>query len=167
MPETLLIVWHSRTGAAQQLAQAAEQGAAMAVRELDAHERVKVVVRKASETTESDLLNAQAYLFCAPENLGSRTGEMTEFLDRNYYAVLDQLHGRPYGVVISAGSDGSGAAKQVERICTGWRLRSISPPCIVNTDAQSPEAILAAKHMTDTQREPAWNMGGTLAALLA
>ena len=31
--------------------------------------------------------------------------------------------GRAYATVISAGSDGTGAQRQIDRIATGWRLR--------------------------------------------
>lgn len=164
---TLLIVWHSRTGAARQLAQAAEEGARDALRELEAADRVRIVSLRAEDVEVDDLLQADAYLFCAPENLGSLSGAMKEFFDRNYYGVLDRINGRPYALAISAGSDGSGAVRQAERICTGWRLRAVAPACIVNTDAQTAEAILAEKNLDAAQREPAWVLGGTLAAMLA
>ncbi len=164
---TLLIVWHSRTGAARQLAEAASQGAASVLRELETTEAVSIVSRVASEASAADLLNADAYLFCAPENLASVSGDMKEFFDRTYYEVLDRLNGRPYALAIAAGSDGNGALKQVERICTGWRLRLAAPPYIAHTDAQTPESILAPKTLTSEQCQAACELGGTLAALLA
>jgi Multimeric flavodoxin WrbA len=163
---SLLIVWHSRTGAARQLAEAGGAGAQDVLRELEAEGKLNVVLRRASEATIDDVLSAQGFLFCAPENLGSLTGEMKEFFDRHYYAALDRLNGRPYAVAIAAGSDGQGAARQVERICTGWRLQAVAPVYITNTDAQTPEAILAEKHLDAAQCEPARTLGGTLAALL-
>lgn len=164
---TLLIVWHSRTGAARQLAQAAHDSAHIVLRELGAAEHVNVVMRAATDASADDLLHADAYLFCAPENLGSLSGAMKEFFDRCYYDVLERISGRPYALAISAGSDGTGAARQTERICTGWRLRAVAPVLIVNTDAQTPEAILAEKTLDDAQRAQAAELGGTLAALLA
>ena len=50
------------------------------------------------------------------------------FFDRTYYAALDRIAGRPYAALICAGSDGQNAARQVECICTGWRLRLLSFP---------------------------------------
>ena len=52
---------------------------------------------------------------------------MKEFFDRCYYGALDRIQGLPYACAISAGSDGAGAARQTERICTGWRLRAAAP----------------------------------------
>src|SRR5690606_19963101 len=128
---------------------------------------VEVIMRTAADATTDDVLQADAYLFCAPENLASLSGAMKEFFDRNYYGVLDRISGRPYALAIAAGSDGKGAVRQAERICTGWRLRAAAPAYIANTDAQTPEAILAEKKLTDSQLEPARTLGGTLAALIA
>lgn len=164
--KTLLIVWHSRTGAAKQLADAAVAGAQAAARELQAQDGLDVVLRHADQAQAGDLLGADAMLFCGPENLAGLSGAMKEFFDRNYYAVLDRLNGRPYGLLVSAGSDGSGAVRQAERICAGWRLRPVAPAHIANTAAQTPEAILAPKSIGEPDRQAAANMGGLLAALL-
>ena len=48
-------------------------------------------------------------------------------------------------MLICAGSDGRNAARQVERIATGWRLKAVADPLIVCTHAQTPETILAPK----------------------
>ena len=164
--KTLLIVWHSRTDTAYQMAQAALQGAEHAAVELEATQQLNIVMKRASDVQPGDLLGADGYIFCAPENLAALSGEMKEFFDRNYYAVLDQLNGRPYALLISAGSDGSMAAKQAERICTGWRLNPVAPTLIVNTSAQTPEAILAPKQITPQNARDSHEKGGTVAALL-
>lgn len=162
----MLVVWHSRTGTAGQMAQAAVTGARSVATELQSLPRLAISVKPAAEVDATDLLNADGFLFCAPENLGSLSGAMKEFFDRNYYRVLDRLNGRPYAIMISAGSDGSAAARQTERICTGWRLRLIAPALIVNTDAHTPEAIAAPKTITDKDSAACETLGGTLAALL-
>lgn len=164
--KTLLIVWHSRTDTAYQMAQAARQGAEYAAGELQAGQHLDIVIKRAADVQADDLLGADGYVFCAPENLAALSGEMKEFFDRNYYAVLDRLNGRPYVLLISAGSDGSMAAKQAERICTGWRLVPAAPVLIVNTSAQTPEAILAPKQITEQNRQDSHEKGGTVAALL-
>lgn len=164
---TLLIVWHSRTTASQQLALSAAQAAKNVLEEMGCAHQVQVLCQRAEDVDASLLLAADAYLFCAPENLGSLSGEMKAFFDKNYYAVIDQINGRPYGLIISAGSDGQGAAKQAERICTGWRLELIMPAIIVNVAAQTAEEILATKTLSAKQVEPAKELGGLLAAQLA
>jgi len=92
---------------------------------------------------------------------------MKEFFDRCYYPCLERLNGRPYAAMICAGSDGSGAARQLARIATGWRLKAVAEPLIVNVSAQTPEAILAQKSLTREQLVPCAELGATLAAGLA
>ena len=128
----LLIVWHSRTGAARQMAEAAAQAARDEA-------GVEVVLARARDVDHAAVLAADGYLFAAPENLASLSGEMKEFFDRIYYAVLERTNGRPYALFVSAGSDGANAVRQVQRICTGLRLREVAPPQIVNLAAQTPE----------------------------
>jgi hypothetical protein len=134
--KSLLIVWHSRTGASEAMARAAAAGGGDGARLL-----------KADAVTQTDLLEASAYLFVCPENLATMTGAMKEMFDRNYYDVLGMIEGRPYATVIAAGSDGEGAQRQIDRIATGWRLRRAAEPMIVNFDAQTPEQIWEQKHV--------------------
>lgn len=115
----------------------------------------------------ADLLSARAYIFCAPENLASLSGQMKEFFDRCYYPLLDQLNGRAYAQMICAGSDGEGAARQLARIAKGWRLREIQAPLIICTHAQTPEAILAEKNIPDDQLEHCRELGLALGAGLS
>ena len=131
----LVIVWHSRTGAAQAMAEAAAEGAGQGA-----------MLAAAESVAVETMLEAGGYLFVCPENLGSMTGAMKEMFDRCYYPLLGQVAGRPYATAIAAGSDGHGAQAQIDRIVTGWRLRRVAEPLIVNLGAQSPEAILAQKH---------------------
>jgi multimeric flavodoxin WrbA len=156
----LLIVWHSRTGAARAMAEAA----AAAARD---EPGMTVDAVAAEDGGPADLLRADGYLFAAPENLGTLSGEMKAFFDRCYYPVLDRLNGRPYAAMIAAGSDGSGAARQLARITLGWRLKPISDPVIVCTHAQTPEAILATKILREDQLAPCRDLGAALAAGLA
>ncbi len=92
----------------------------------------------AEAATPDRLLAARGYLFVCPENLGTMTGQMKEMFDRCYYPLLGQLEGRPYATAIAAGSDGSGATRQIDRIVTGWRLRRVAEPVIVNVSGQTP-----------------------------
>jgi hypothetical protein len=156
----LLIVWHSRTGAARAMAEAAARGAG-------GETGVDVRLLRAEEAEAADLLAADGYLFACPENLAALSGEMKAFFDRTYYAVLERLNGRPYAAMIAAGSDGTAAARQLARIATGWRLKPIAEPLILNTAAQTPEAILAEKHPSDADLAPCADLGAAMAAGLA
>ncbi|CAB3855910.1 MULTISPECIES: flavodoxin family protein [Achromobacter] len=162
----LLIVWHSRTGAAQQMARAAARGATEAAAALEQPDDLRVTLMRAQDAGDDALLASHGFLFCAPENLASLSGEMKEFFDRNYYAVLDLLQGLPYAAMISAGSDGAGAARQVERICTGWRLTPVAPAVIVNLGAQTAAQILAPKTVPPADLARCEELGGLLAGIM-
>ena len=113
------------------------------------------------------MLAADGYLFAAPENLAAIAGLMKDFFDRTYYAALGRIEGRPYAALVCAGSDGSNAARQIERICTGWRLRPMAEPLVVCTRAQTPEAILAPKVIGADELGRCEELGATLGAGLA
>ena len=155
MPTTLLIVYHSRTGGTEQMALAARRGAQRA-------DDLQVRLLHACDAGPDDLLAAQAYLFATPENLAAIAGQMKEFFDRCYYPVLGQINARPYGLLVCAGSDGSNAVRQVERIATGWRLRKIAESLIICTHAQTPEAILAGKTIPRHDLQRCEDFGETL-----
>ena len=161
----LLIVWWSVTGASRAMALAAHRAACDAQEcEVQACE---VHLRQAGEASVDDLLQAHAFLFVMPEMLGSMAGAMKDLFDRTYYPLLGRLEGRPYALVVCAGSDGSGAVRQLERIVTGWRLRRVAEPLIVCTHAQTPEAIAAPKVMTPEALEAAAVLGQSLATGVA
>ena len=141
MSEALLaIVWHSRTGAARAAAEAIAQGVGKTA-----------LMLAAADVTPDRLLTAKGYVFVCPENLATMSGVMKDMFDRCYYPLLGQVEGRAYATVVTAGSDGSGAQAQIDRIVTGWRLRRVAEPMIINCAAQTPEAILAPKTLSDTR----------------
>ncbi len=157
---TLLIVYHSLTGGTLQMVEAASTGARQ-------EESVEVRVLHASRAGPQDLLQAQGYLFATPENLAAISGLMKDFFDRSYYGVLDRIQGRPYASLVCAGSDGHNAARQMERIATGWRLKAVAEPLIICTHAQTPEAILAPKQIPAADLQRCEELGQSLAAGLA
>jgi multimeric flavodoxin WrbA len=152
----LAIVWHSRTGAARAMAAAAHDAAQGRARLL-----------AAEEVTPEALLAASGYLFACPENLGAMSGAMKEMFDRCYYPLLGQVEGRPYATMIAAGSDGHGAQAQLDRIVTGWRLKRVANPLLVNLAAQTPEAILAPKQVPAERLEECAMLGAALAEGIA
>jgi len=157
--KTLLIIWHSRTGAAQQMAAAAGT--------VPHGNSVRIRLCEAAATTLADVLSADGLLFVTPEMLGSMAGAMKTCFERCYYPALGQLNGRPYGLMVAAGSDGTGAVRDIRRIATGWRLSEVVPPLIVSTNAQSAEAIAAPKIVGPTELARCAEMGSALAEGLA
>ena len=154
----LLCVYHSKTGGTRQMVEAAVSAGR------DAADDLEIVVKEAPEATPYDLLGADGYLFATPENLAAIAGVMKAFFDATYYPVLGKVAGRPYAALICAGSDGESTRSQLERICTGWRLKKVADTPIVCTHAQTKEEILAEKTIPETDLERCREIGATLAA---
>lgn len=158
--KNLLVVYHSITGGTEQMARALVAGARL-------EEGVKTRLLHASAALAADVINSDGYVFATPENLAAISGLMKDFFDRCYYAALDRINGRPYAVLVCAGSDGHNAVRQIDRIAAGWRLRPVADPLIVCTHAQSPEAILSPKTIVGTDLDRCRELGAALASGLA
>jgi multimeric flavodoxin WrbA len=156
----LAIIWDSMTGGSMALALAAADGAR-------GNSDMAVRLVAARDAGADDVLDADGYLFVFPENLAAISGVMKAFFDRAYYPCLGQIEGRPYAAVICAGSDGSNAGRQVERIATGWRLKRVAESMIVFTHAQTVEAILATKVIDQADLSAARDLGAAMAEGLA
>ena len=144
------------TGGSQSLAKACYDGARRA-------QGVDVQMLNAADAGAEHMLAADGYIFVFPENLAAISGGMKSFFDRCYYPCLGALNGRPYAMIVCAGSDGRNAVAQAERIATGWRLRQILPSVIVCTHAQTQEAILAPKTIDSADLIAAAEMGEQIA----
>jgi multimeric flavodoxin WrbA len=158
--KTLLIVFHSLTGGTRQMAEGVARGAG-------AQSSVFVHLLPAVQAQPADVLAADGYVFATPETLAAMSGLMKDFFDRTYYSALERINGRPYAILICAGSDGQNAARQIERIATGWRLRAVADPIVVCTHAQTPEAIFAPKAIAREDLDRCEELGAAMAAGLA
>ena len=156
----LAIIWHSMTGGSKALAEAAAAGAA-------GTNEVETETLHADAASPQTLLDADGYIFAFPENLAAISGVMKAYFDRSYYPCLGKIEGRPYALLVCAGSDGSNAVRQAERIATGWRLKRIADSQIVCTHAQTPEAILASKTIEEADLAKARELGAAMAEGLA
>lgn len=152
----MAIIWDSMTGGSKALALAAAKGAY-------GNTGIEVRLVAARDAEAHDVLESDGYLFVFPENLAAISGVMKAFFDRAYYPCLGQIEGRPYAVIVCAGSDGSNAIRQAERIATGWRLKRVAASIIICTNAQTPEAILAAKVIGAADLMAAHDLGAVLA----
>ena len=159
-PPRLLIVWHSRTGASAAMARAAFAGARRAA-------ACEARLVHASRASPALLLTGAGFIFVGPENLASLSGAMKEMLDRAYYPLLSRVEGRPYASIISAGTDGTGAQAQLDRIVTGWRLRRVAPALVLRSGAQSEAAILAPKRVAREALAQCAELGQAMAEGLA
>jgi len=119
----LLIVFHSQSGASAELARALWQGA-------QEEDSVDVIAQRAWDCGSIQLCTADAVALVAAENSGALAGGMKDFLDRCFYPAIEAQLVLPYALVLSAGNDGRGAERQVQRILSGIPLREATPPLI-------------------------------------
>lgn len=164
---TLLVVHHSPTRSMQALTDAVLAGAGD-----DAIEGVDVVVRQALEATADDVLAADGYVLGTPANFGYMSGALKHFFDTTFLAIGGALDdsgqagggaggesagatkGRPFGLYVHGRYDTTGAVRSVTGIvgALGWR--------------QGYDLLEVLGEVTDAHREAAYELGGTIAALL-
>ena len=155
----VLVIYCSLSGNTKAAAEAIAEGARSAGAE--------VVVKNGRDAQPADLLNSDAVALGSYDAFSYMGGGLKDFFDRTYYPVLERVNGRPYAVLVCAGSDGSNAARQIQRIATGWRLSAVAEPIVVCSHAQTPEAIQRSKTLPDEALARCAELGAAFAAGLA
>jgi NAD(P)H-dependent FMN reductase len=159
----LLVVHHSPTRSMAALTEQVVAGGRD-----DAIEGVEVVVRPALEATAEDVLAADGYLLGTPANFGYMSGALKHFFDSTFLAVGGALAddgsgaagagttaGRPFGLFVHGRYDTTGAVRAVLGItgALGWR--------------QAAALLDVLGDLTDAHLEAAYDLGGTISALLS
>jgi multimeric flavodoxin WrbA len=164
----LLIVHHSPTRSLTSLTEAVVAGA-----HDDAIEGVDVQVLEAldfarGEADHQDLLDADGYILGTTANFGYMSGAMKHVFDSTFLqvggALSDDGSGqqsegatarRPFGLYVHGRYDTTGAVRSVLSItgALGWR--------------QGYDVLEAMGDVTTADTESAYELGGTIAALLA
>ena len=137
--KTLLIVYHSQSGNTEQLARAVYRGAG----EIP---DTQTKIMKAAQATLQDLLDCNGVLFGTPENFGYMSGAIKDFFDRTFYPAQDYDLKLPYALFISAGNDGTGAIRQIDRILLGYPMRKVAEPIICQGEV-TPDHLAACEEL--------------------
>ena len=158
---TLLIVHHSPTAGVRSLADAVVAGA-----QDDAIAGVEVVVRPALEARAADVLAADGYLLGTTANFGYMSGALKHFFDTIFLEAGGALSDdgsagstaggkKPYGLWVHGRYDTTGAVRSVQSIVGAlpWR--------------QAAGVLEVLGEVGDDELAAAYELGGTLAALLA
>ena len=140
----ILIVYHSQTGNTMKMAEAVAEGAR-------AVEGVEVILKEAAQATLEDLLTTDGLALGTPENFGYMSGMLKDFFDRTYNEAQDKVFRIPFVVFISAGNDGAGALKSIERISLGYKLKKVFEP------------VIAKGKITEDILDKCRELGGTIA----
>jgi len=143
----LLVVYHSRTGGTQALADAVIAGARS-----DDIEGVEVRDLHAFDATVDDVRWCDGIILGTPENFGYMSGALKDFFERIYYVLLEETRGLPYALFVNGGHDGEGAIRSVERIVTGLAWKAVLAP------------VLVVGAVDEAAREQCRELGMTIAA---
>jgi multimeric flavodoxin WrbA len=157
----LLVVHHSPTPTVRTLTDAVLAGA-----HDDAIEGVEVVERRALEASADDVLGADGYLLGTTANFGYMSGALKHFFDTIFLEAGGALSDdgsasastggkKPYGLWVHGRYDTTGAVRSVQSIVQAlpW--------------VQSAEVLEVLGDVGDEQTEAAYELGGTIAALLS
>jgi multimeric flavodoxin WrbA len=131
LPHLLLIYGGHAGGRTFALVDAVKEGVAQA------EERVELRSLPALEAGIDDLLWADGLIIGTPEHFGYMSGAVKDFMDRTFYPTEGKVAGLPYGVVVSASNDGTGAVNSIERIAIGYRWKRICEPLIVKGELEA------------------------------
>ncbi len=123
--KTLLIAYHSQSGASAALALAAAGGAT-------ASGELGVRCDRCADLGSADLARSDALLLVCAENNGRLNGGAKDFLDRIFYPMIGRNLVLPYGLLISAGSDGQGAVAEAQRVFKGIPFTLATEPQILH-----------------------------------
>jgi multimeric flavodoxin WrbA len=134
----LLIIYHSQSGNTAQLARAVLRGC-------EQEKGVETRLFCAFDATLNELLWADGLLFGTPENFGTMSGGLKDFFDRTFYPAEPFELNLPYALFISAGNDGTGAVREVDRILRGYPMKKIAPPLIAIAEV-SQEHLRQCEH---------------------
>ncbi len=131
-------------------------------------EGLELVQRAALEATADDVLAADGYLLATPANFGYMSGALKHFFDSTFLQMggaLDpsvaagesegETKGRPFGLLVHGRYDTAGAVRSVLSIvgALGWR--------------QGYDVLEVMGDVGDPDTEAAYELGGTIAALVA
>lgn len=144
MGKKLSIIYHSKTGNTQLLADAVYRGAQQET-------SIQVALIQARNAAIDQLLTSDAVIFGTPENFGYMSGALKDFFDRTYYeveAAVGELN-IPYAVFISAGNDGRGAVREIDRIVRGYPMKKVLAPIICQGKVDD-KAIKACAELGET-----------------
>jgi flavorubredoxin len=113
----VLIIYHSQTGHTGAMAKAVADGAKAA--------GATVILKKAAEANDKDILDCDIVVFGTPNYFSYMAGMVKDFFDRAWPTIRDKMADKPYAVFGSYGGGGMPAIETVERICDNMSMKRI------------------------------------------
>ena len=113
--KNVLIVYHSQSGNTEAMARAIAEGAGDA--------GATVVLKKAVDAVDKDLLNCDVVAIGTPNYFDYMAGMVKDFFDRAWITVRERMGNKPYVVFGSYGGGRRQAIASVEGICNGLKMK--------------------------------------------
>jgi len=133
----ILVVYHSKTGNTEKLAQALAEGARKV-------EGVTVELRKVGQVDMKEITEADGYAFGSPSHFSVMSGDLLTFFT-NLYPHRDKIAGKP-ACVFTTGSGGQVTAlENVEKILGVFNPKFIKPGVAVEGSPKDADRIQAEK----------------------
>lgn len=114
----------------------------------------EAMLKKAFDTLAADIRACDAVVFCSPEYFGYMSGAIKDLFDRTYEELRDDPRSvkKPYCIVVSAGNDGTGAVRQIERLCKGYNFKKAQHP-IISKGSVTDETLARCRELGATIAE--------------
>jgi multimeric flavodoxin WrbA len=141
----ILVVYHSQGGNNRKMAVAVAEG-------VNSIEGARASMKDACDAGLQDLIACSGIAIGSPEYFGYMAGAVKDFFDRTYESARGEVFRKPYVVFVNGGNDGTGALRNIERICIGYQFKKVFEP------------IVARGEITQEILDACMEMGKTIAA---
>jgi len=136
--KNLLIIYHTQSGNTEAMAKAVSEGASSA--------GATVMLKKAVDADDADILNCDVVAIGTPNYFGYMAGMVKDFFDRAWPTIRDKMADKPYVTFGSYGGGGIQAIETVERICNNMGMKRICD-CVSAQRQPSAEKLAECKEL--------------------
>ncbi len=128
--KNILVIYHSQTGNTKLLVDWCMEG-------LLVDPEISLKIKEASNTELEDVRWADGLVLATPENFGTMSGQLKDFFERTYYPARELTLLKPYILLISCETDGTGTDRQIQTIASGYVLKKSLETLIIKSSEQS------------------------------
>jgi len=135
----VLIVYSSQTGNTEEMAKALAEGARSV-------KGATVIMKKAAETTDRDLISCDAVAFGSQTTFGYISGALKDFFDRTLIQCREKTKDKPYCTFTSSGMGKKKALEVLDGIAFAYGLKKVGEG-IMSKGKPTPEELAELKGM--------------------
>ena len=137
MSPKILIMYHSRTGNTEKLAEAVAEG----VKRVSG---VTVELKRAESVTPEDVIDADGYAVGSPSHFSIMSGQILTLLT-DLYSIRHKMAGKPMAVFTTGTGGQVTALENIERIIGVFNPRFVKPGIAIEGAPREADKLQAAK----------------------